>query len=50
MRWVNDGGSFGAGDRTLHAVRPPLWDATGTRGLIDPTSGVYWAADSFASL
>jgi hypothetical protein len=26
-----------------------LWDATGTRGLFDPTTGVYWAADCFAS-
>ena len=49
MRWVNDAESFDAGDRVLHAVRPPLWDATGTRGLYDPTTGVYWAADCFAA-
>jgi len=50
MLWVNDGESFSAGDRVLNAVRPPLWDGTGTRGLYDGTTGVYWAADCFASL
>ena len=49
MRWVNDGESFDAGDRALHAVTPPLWDGASTRGLYDPTTGVYWAADSFGS-
>jgi len=50
VRWVNDGESFDAGDRTLAAVRPPMWDATSTRGLLDVKTGVYWAADSFASM
>lgn len=49
MRWVNDGDSFEAGDRTLHAITPPLWDGASTRGLYDPTTGVYWAADCFGS-
>jgi flavorubredoxin len=49
MRWVNDGDNFDAGDRTLHAVTPPLWDGASTRGLYDPVSGVYWAADCFAT-
>lgn len=49
MRWVNDGDKFDAGDRTLHAVCPPMWDGASTRGLYDPTTGVYWAADCFAS-
>jgi flavorubredoxin len=50
VRWVNDGERFDVGDRTLAAVRPPLWDASETRGLYDPTTGVYWAADAFATL
>jgi glyoxylase-like metal-dependent hydrolase (beta-lactamase superfamily II) len=50
MRWVNHGESFDAGDRTLIAVRPPIFDSPTTRGLFDTTSGVYWAVDSFASL
>lgn len=48
-RWVGDGESFDAGDRTLHAVRPPIFDAPTTRGLFDPTTGVYWGSDSFAT-
>lgn len=47
-RWINDGESFDAGDRTLRAVRPPLYDSPTTRGLFDETTGVYWAVDSFA--
>lgn len=50
MRWVNDGESFDAGDRTLVALTPPVFDSPTTRGLFDATSGVYWAADTFASL
>ena len=48
MRWVNDGETFRAGDRDLVAVVPPTFDSPTTRGLFDPTTGVYWAADSFA--
>jgi flavorubredoxin len=48
-RWVMHGESFDAGDRTLVAMRPPLYDSPTTRGLFDPTTGVYWAADSFAT-
>jgi flavorubredoxin len=48
-RWIDDGGSFDAGDRTLHAVRPPIFDSPTTRGLFDPTTGVYWSSDSFAT-
>jgi flavorubredoxin len=50
MRWINDGDSFDVGDRVLHAVRPPVFDSPTTRGLFDPLSGVYWAADAFASM
>lgn len=50
MRWVNPGGTFDAGDRTLVARVPPLWDSPTTRGLFDPTTGVYWAVDTFACL
>lgn len=50
MRWVNDGETFDGGDRTFAVVTPPLWDAAQTRGLYDPATGVYWAADCFASM
>jgi flavorubredoxin len=49
VRWINDGESFDAGDRTLAVVRPPLYDAPTTRGLYDPASGVYWAVDTYGT-
>src|SRR4051794_3612488 len=49
QRWIGDRESFDVGDRTLHAVRPPVYDSPTTRGLYDPKTGVYWAADSFAT-
>lgn len=47
-RWLNPGEALDAGDRELVAVRPPVFDSAGTRGLFDPTTGVLWAADAFA--
>ena len=49
LLWVTDGGSFRAGDRTLQAVRPPVFDSPTTRGLFDDATGVYWAVDTFAT-
>ncbi|MGH8983170.1 MAG: MBL fold metallo-hydrolase [Acidimicrobiia bacterium] len=49
VRWVNDGESFDAGDRTFTAVTPPLFDSPTTRGLFDHRTRVYWAADCFAT-
>jgi flavorubredoxin len=48
-RWVGDGESLDAGDRVLQVVRPPLYDSPTTRGLLDPTTGVYWAVDCYAT-
>src|SRR6476659_1937940 len=50
VRWVRDGETFDAGDRVLVAQRPPIFDSPTTRGLFDPTTGVYWGSDSFASM
>lgn len=49
QRWVGDGESLDVGDRVLQAVRPPIFDSPTTRGLFDPTTGVYWSSDSFAT-
>jgi flavorubredoxin len=49
VRWVDDGESFDAGDRTLRAVRPPVYDGPATRGLFDPVTRVYWSSDAFAT-
>ena len=48
-RWVQDGDTLDVGDRTLHVVRPPVFDSGTTRGLFDPTTQVYWGSDAFAS-
>lgn len=49
QRWVGDGERIDVGDRTLVAVRPPVYDSPTTRGLFDPTTGVYWSSDAFAT-
>ncbi len=49
MRWVDDGGSFDAGDRVFTALRPPVYDSPTTRGLFDSKTGVYWGSDCFAT-
>lgn len=49
LRWIDDGGSFDVGDRVLRAVRPPVYDSPTTRALFDPSTGVLWASDTFAT-
>ena len=48
-RWVMDGESFDIGDRTIVALRPPVYDSPTTRGIFDATTGVYWSVDTFAT-
>lgn len=50
MRWIEPGGSFDAGDRTLHLFKPPIFDGPTTRGLFDSSTRAMWVVDSFASL
>jgi flavorubredoxin len=50
MRWIDEGGSFDAGDRRLHLFKPPIFDGPTTRGLYDPTTATMWAVDTFACL
>ncbi len=50
MRWIEPGGSFDAGDRTLHLFKPPIFDGPTTRGLYDPTTATAWIVDTFACL
>ena len=49
MRLVDSGESFDVGDRALRAVRPPAYDSPYTRGVFDPTTGVYYASDAFCA-
>jgi len=44
---LNDGDSLDIGDRTVTAIRPPLYDSSATHGLWDPKSDVYFSADCF---
>jgi len=48
-RFVNDGDTVDVGDRTLVAMRPPLYDNPTTRGLFDAKTSVAWAVDTFAT-
>lgn len=49
MRLVDEGESFAVGDRVLTALRPPVYDSPYTRGLLDPSTGVYYASDAFCA-
>jgi len=48
-RWLADDEPLDIGDRTVVAIRPPLYDAPTTRGLLDTRTRTYWAADCFAA-
>jgi flavorubredoxin len=50
MRWIEPGGSFRAGDRTLHLFKPPIFDGPTTRGLYDDKTAAMWIVDTFACL
>ena len=45
--FLNDGESMDIGDRTVTAIRPPLYDSSATRGLWDPKTEMYFSADCF---
>lgn len=48
-RIVNPGDRIDVGDRTLHAVRPPLYDSPGTLGFVDGATGAYFSSDAFGA-
>jgi flavorubredoxin len=50
MRWIEEGGSFDAGDRTLHLFKPPIFDGPTTRGLYDSKTAAMWIVDTFPCL
>jgi flavorubredoxin len=47
--WIEDGGTLEIADRRLVAVRPPTFDCPSTRGLLDTSTGLYWASDAFGT-
>lgn len=44
---LNDGDTLDIGDRTVAAIRPPLYDSSATTGIWDPKSEIYYGADCF---
>jgi len=48
-RFMTDGDTVDAGDRTLVAKRPPLYDNPTTRALFDTKTNVLWSVDTFAT-
>jgi glyoxylase-like metal-dependent hydrolase (beta-lactamase superfamily II) len=49
MHVLAPGETLDLGDRRLHALRPPTWDAPETIGAFDPTTRTLFAADAFAA-
>ena len=50
MHWCNPGDSIEIGHRTLHAIRPPSYDAPETVAAYDARAGVLFSADAFGAL
>ncbi|MEJ2685430.1 MAG: MBL fold metallo-hydrolase [Candidatus Sulfobium sp.] len=48
--WLNPGDSISAGDRTLTAVRPPMFDNPTTIGVYDDKSEAFFSADFFGAI
>ena len=48
-RFLNENERLDLGDRTITAVRPPVFDNPTTRGMFDDRTGVFWSVDTFAN-
>lgn len=48
--WREPGETFDAGDRRIRLLLPPIFDGPATRGLLDESTGIMWAVDSFGAL
>jgi hypothetical protein len=46
---VRDGSTSDIGDRTLRAVRPPMFDNPGTLAFFDPKQNILFSADCFGA-
>jgi glyoxylase-like metal-dependent hydrolase (beta-lactamase superfamily II) len=46
---VRDGSTHDIGDRTLRAVRPPMFDNPGTLAFFDPKQRILFSADCFGA-
>jgi len=50
VRLVNPGEQVTLGNRTLTAVKPPVFDNPSTTGFHDRTSGIFFSSDCFGAL
>jgi len=50
VNWINSRDSIRVGDRTLTAVRPPLFDNPTTIGIYDNKSEAFFSADCFGGI
>jgi flavorubredoxin len=50
VRFVNPGEKVTLGNRTLTAVKPPVFDNPCTTGFYDSASGVFFSSDCFGAL
>jgi glyoxylase-like metal-dependent hydrolase (beta-lactamase superfamily II) len=50
VMWVNPGTTVELNGRTLHALRPPSYDAPETTAVFDATSQTLFPADTFGAL
>jgi len=50
VNFVNPGDSMTVGDRTLTAVKPPVFDNPSTTGFYEKKSGVLFSSDCFGAL
>jgi glyoxylase-like metal-dependent hydrolase (beta-lactamase superfamily II) len=50
LLWVNPGTTVELNGRTLHALRPPSFDAPETTAFFDASSATLFSADSFGAL
>jgi len=50
VNFVNSGDKITLGDRTLTAVKPPVFDNPSTTGFYDDKSGILFSSDCFGAL
>jgi flavorubredoxin len=50
VNFVNPGETITVGDRTLAAIKPPVFDNPSTTGFYDEKSGAFFSSDCFGAL
>ena len=50
LQFLNPGETLSVGDRTLTAIKPPVFDNPSTTGFIEEKSGAFFSSDCFGAL